>query len=172
MNRCYTFSRRRFIQCPPRHLAVEDLLTQLLWCYTPAVRRIIRCWRTSRQNVFVCFFVTVGWTDASSDHGIGSSGAEGFVLAHFYLDSNEASDRPTVSSLRPSDHPVLLSSPLFLCNSSGASRNLTIGSTDGVIFILPPSQCTNYTNAKHRWCRRFIRWCLFFASSTWIFTWT
>jgi hypothetical protein len=30
MNRCYAFSRRRFIRCPPRHLAVEDLLTQLL----------------------------------------------------------------------------------------------------------------------------------------------
>jgi hypothetical protein len=31
-------------------------------------------------------------------------------LARLCLDSNEASDRPTVSPLRPSDHPVLLSS--------------------------------------------------------------
>jgi hypothetical protein len=160
------FFRRQFIWCPPRHLAVEDLLTQLLQRYTPMVRRIIRCWRTSRQNVSVCFFVTVGWTDASFDHGVGSSGAESFVLARLCLDSNEASDRPTVSSLRPSDHPVLLSSLLFLWNLSGASRNLTVGSSDGVIFILPHAQCTNYTNAMHRWCHRFIRLCLSFSFSS------
>jgi hypothetical protein len=40
--------------------------------------------------------------------GVGSSGVEGFILAHLCLDSNWASDRPTVSPLRPSDHPVLL----------------------------------------------------------------
>jgi hypothetical protein len=65
MNRCYAFSRRRFIRCPPpRHLAVEDLLTQLLWCYIPTVRRIIWCWRTPRQNLTVRIFETVGWTAA------------------------------------------------------------------------------------------------------------
>jgi hypothetical protein len=51
-----------------------------------------------------------------------------------------------VSSLRPSDHPVLLSSLLFLCNSSGASTKWTIGSFDGANFILPLAQCTNYTD--------------------------
>jgi hypothetical protein len=51
-----------------------------------------------------------------------------------------------VSSLRPLDHPVLLSSLLFLCNSSGASRNWTVGSSDGVNFILSDAQCTNYTD--------------------------
>jgi hypothetical protein len=40
------------------------------------------------------------------DQGVGSSGAEGFVLAHLCMNSNWA-DRPTVSPLRPSDHPVL-----------------------------------------------------------------
>jgi hypothetical protein len=64
MNRCYTFSRRRFIRCPPCHLAVEDLLTQLLRRYTPTIRRIIWCWRTPRQNPIVRIFETVGWTTA------------------------------------------------------------------------------------------------------------
>jgi hypothetical protein len=65
------------------------------------------------------------------DQGVGSSGAEGFVLACLCMNSNWAPDRPTVSSLRPSDHPVLLSSLLFLCNSSDATRNWTVGSSDG-----------------------------------------
>jgi hypothetical protein len=97
------------------------------------------------------------------DQGVGSSGAEDFVLARLCLDSNWASDRPTVSSLRPSDHPVLLSSLLFLCNSSGASRNWTVGSSDGVNFVLSAAQCTNYTDAMHRWYRQFIRRCVFFS---------
>jgi hypothetical protein len=65
------------------------------------------------------------------DQGIGSSGAEGFVLARLCLDSNWASDRPTVFPLRLSDHPVLLYSLLFLCNSSDATRKWTVGSSDG-----------------------------------------
>jgi hypothetical protein len=87
------------------------------------------------------------------DQGVGSSGAEDFVLTRLCLDSNWASDRPTVSSLRPSDHPVLLSSLLFLCNSSGTSRNWTVGSSDGVNFVCPVVQCTNYTDAMHQWYR-------------------
>jgi hypothetical protein len=54
--------------------------------------------------------------------GVGSSGAEGFVLARLCMNSNWVSDRPTGSPLRPSDHPVLLSSSLFLCNSSDATK--------------------------------------------------
>jgi hypothetical protein len=65
------------------------------------------------------------------DQGVRSSGAEDFFLVRLYLDSNWVSDRPTVSSLRPSDHPVLLSSLLFLCNSSDATRKWTIGSSEG-----------------------------------------
>jgi hypothetical protein len=56
------------------------------------------------------------------DQGVGSSGAEGFILARPCMNSNWASDRPMVSPLRPSDHPVLLSSLLFLCNSSDATK--------------------------------------------------
>jgi hypothetical protein len=65
------------------------------------------------------------------DQGVGSSGAEDFVLARLCINSNWASDRPTVSSLRPSDHSVLVSSLLFLCNSSDATRKWTVGSSDG-----------------------------------------
>jgi hypothetical protein len=104
------------------------------------------------------------------DQGVGSSGAEDFVLARLCLDSNWASDRPTVSSLRPSDHLVLLPSLLFLCNSSGASRNCTVGSSDGVNFVWPAAQCTNYTDAMHRWFRRFIRRCVFFSFSSAVLT--
>jgi hypothetical protein len=45
-----------------------------------------------------------------------------------------------VSSLRPSDHPVLLSSLLLLCNSSDATRKWTVGSSDGALVF---TQCTN-----------------------------
>jgi hypothetical protein len=64
MNQCYAFSRCWFIWCPSHNLAVEDLLTQLLWRYTPMMRWIIQCWRTPRQNLTVRIFVTVGWTAA------------------------------------------------------------------------------------------------------------
>jgi hypothetical protein len=56
------------------------------------------------------------------DQNVGSSNAEGFVLARLCMNSNWASDRPMGSPLRPSDHPVLLSSFLFLCNSSDATK--------------------------------------------------
>jgi hypothetical protein len=162
------FSRRRFIRCPPCHLAVEDLLTQLLRRYTPMVRQIIQCWRP--YSAAKTSMVASTWpTDRPTlplDQGVGSSGVEDFVLAHLCLDSNWASDRPTVSTLRPSDHPVLLSSLLLLCNSSGASRNWTVGSSDGVNFVWPIAQCTNYTDAMHRWYCRFIRRCLFFSFSS------
>jgi hypothetical protein len=42
-----------------------------------------------------------------------------------------------MSSLRPSDHPVLLSSLLFPCNSFGATTKWTSGSFDGANPIWP-----------------------------------
>jgi hypothetical protein len=95
------------------------------------------------------------------DHGVGSSSAEDFISTRLCLDSNWASDRLMVSSLRPSDHLVLLSSLLFLRYSSGASTKWTVGSSYGGNFILPPAQCTKCSDAMHRWYRRFIRRCLF-----------
>jgi hypothetical protein len=78
---------------------------------------------------------------------VGSFSAEAPVLARLCPDLNWASDRPTVSYLRPSDHPVLLSSLLLLCNSSSASRNWTVRPSGSVIFILPTTQCTKCTDA-------------------------
>jgi hypothetical protein len=81
------------------------------------------------------------------DQGVGSSGAEGFVLARLCLDSNWASDRPTVSPLSPSNHPVLLSSLLFLCNSSDATRKWTVGSSDSTqgftLYTKSSDDCTD-----------------------------
>jgi hypothetical protein len=107
---------------PPTSRSHWGSLTQLLRRYAPTLRRIIRCWRPRVQVATVSFRLTVGQTDANPDKGVGLSGAEGFVLARLCMNSNWASDRPTGSSLRPSDHPVLLSSLLFLCNSSDATK--------------------------------------------------
>jgi hypothetical protein len=52
-----------------------------------------------------------------------------------------------VSSLGPSDHPVVLSLLLFLCNLSGASTKWTVSSSDVVNLVLSAAQCTNYTDA-------------------------
>jgi hypothetical protein len=114
-----------------RHLAVE-----ILWhnCSDATHRRSIRSSGAEDPATKSSLLASTRPLDRSTlplDQGVGSSGAEGFVLERLCLDSNWASDRPTVSPLRPSDHPVLLSSLLFLCNSSDASRNWTIGSSDG-----------------------------------------
>jgi hypothetical protein len=62
MNRCYVFPRREFIWCPPRHLAVAALLTQLLWRFALTHRRIIRCLRLRNQKPSVGCLDTVRWT--------------------------------------------------------------------------------------------------------------
>jgi hypothetical protein len=79
------------------------------------------------------------YSDAIHRRSIGSSGAEDPATKSSLLASTRPSDRPTlpldqgvgISTLRPSDHPVLLSSLLFLCNSSDATRKCTIDSSDG-----------------------------------------
>jgi hypothetical protein len=140
MNRRQLFRSIGSSGAPPTSLSCWGSLTELLWRYAPTVRRFIWCWRTLHQILIECIFITVGWTDASSGHGVGSSGVEGLILARLCIDSNWASDRLTVSSLRPSDHPVLLSSLLLLCNSSDATRKWIVGSSDGaLVFTL----CTN-----------------------------
>jgi hypothetical protein len=45
-----------------------------------------------------------------------------------------------MSSLRPSNHLVLLSLLLFFCNSSDATKIWTVGSSDGALVF---TQCTN-----------------------------
>jgi hypothetical protein len=82
---------------------------------------------------------------------VSSSGAEDFVVARLCLDSNWASDRPTVSSLRPSDHLVLLSSLLLLCNLAHLETwpldHLTVSSSFFLLRSVPttPTLCTDGT---------------------------
>jgi hypothetical protein len=115
----------------PRHLVLE-----ILWHnFSNAIQR--RCVGSSGAKDPAAKSSLLAFTRPSDrptlplDQGVGSSGVEDFFLARLCLDSNWASDRPTVSSLRPSDHTVLLYLLLFLCNSSDATRKWTIGSSDG-----------------------------------------
>jgi hypothetical protein len=105
----------------PRHIAVE-----ILWhnCSDAIHRRCVGSSGAEDPTTKSSLLASTRPSDRPTlplDQGVGSSGAEDFILARLCLDSNWVSDRPTVSSLRPSDHPVLLSSLLFLCNSSNAS---------------------------------------------------
>jgi hypothetical protein len=115
----------------PRHLAIE-----IPWhnC-SDAIHR--RCIGSSGAEDPATKSSLLAFTRPSDrptlplNQGVRSSSVEDFALARLCLDSNWASNRPTVSSLRPSDHPVLLSSLLFLCNSSDATKNGNVGSSDG-----------------------------------------
>jgi hypothetical protein len=126
------FSRASVHPVPlPRHIAVE-----VLWqnCSNAMLRRSIESSGAedpAAKSSLLAFTRPSDRPTLPLDQGVGSSGAEDFVLARLCLDSNWASDRPTVSPLRPSDHLVLLSSLLLLCNSSDATRNWTVGSSDG-----------------------------------------
>jgi hypothetical protein len=126
------FSRASVHPVPlPRHLAVE-----VLWhnCSDAMHRRRVGSSGAEDLASKSPLLASNRPPDRPTLHsyqGVGSSGAEGFVLARLCMNSNWASDRPTVSPLRPSDHLVLLSSLLFLCNSSDASKNWTVGSSDG-----------------------------------------
>jgi hypothetical protein len=115
----------------PRHIAVE-----ILWhnCSDAIYRLCVGSFGAEDPSAKSSLLASTRPSDRPTlplDQGVGSSGAEDFVLVHLCLDSNWASDRPTVSSLRSSDHPVLLSSLLFLYNSSDATRKWTVGSYDG-----------------------------------------
>jgi hypothetical protein len=115
----------------PRHLAIE-----ILWhnCFDAIHRRCVSSSGVEDPATKSSLLVSMRLSDRSTlplDLGVGSSGAEEFFLARLCLDSNWASDRPTVSSLRPSDHPVLLYLQLFLCNSSDATTKWIVSSSDG-----------------------------------------
>jgi hypothetical protein len=115
----------------PHHLAVE-----ILWhnCSDAIHRRSVGSSGAedpAAKSSLLAFTRPSDRPTLPLDQVVGSFGAEGFVLARLCLDSNWASDRPTVSSLRPSDHPVLLSLLLFLCNLSDTTRNWNVGSSDG-----------------------------------------
>jgi hypothetical protein len=106
----------------PRHIAVE-----VLWhnCSDAMYRRCVESSSAEDLAPKSPLLASTRPSDRPTlhlDQGVGSSGVEGFVLARLCMNSNWASDRPTVSPLRPSDHPVLLSSLLFLCDSSDATK--------------------------------------------------
>jgi hypothetical protein len=129
----------------PRHLAVE-----ILWhnCFDAIHRRCVGSSGAEDPAAKSSLLASTRPSDRPTlplDQGVESSGAEDFVLARLCLDSNWALDRSTVSSLRLSDHPVLLSLLLFLCNSSDATRNWTVGSSDGA--RVSPSEPTRPTIA-------------------------
>jgi hypothetical protein len=158
----------------PRHIAVE-----ILWhnCSNAIYRLCVSSFGAEDPAAKSSLLASTRPSDRPTlplDQGVGSSGAEDFVLVHLCLDSNWASDRPTVSSLRPSDYPVLLSSLLFLCNSSDATRKWTVGSSDGAKGF---TQCTNLSDDCTDACYLGIVgssdgvfFLPFFASSTWIFS--
>jgi hypothetical protein len=99
----------------------------------------------------------------SLDQGVGSSGVEGFILAHLCLVQNWSSDIPMLRSNGPSVHLVLLSSQVQLSNSSAATRMWDVGSSDGAnsagLLHSVPSTPTLALG-----CRRFIRRCHFLFS--------
>jgi hypothetical protein len=95
------FSRRRFIRCPPCHLAIEDLLTQLLDATQQQCVGSSDAEDPATKTSLVAFTRPSDRTMLPLDPDVGSSCAEDFVLARLCLDSNWVSDRLTVSSLRP-----------------------------------------------------------------------
>jgi hypothetical protein len=114
----------------PRHLAIE-----ILWHnYSDAMHRHTvnssGAEDPAAKSSLLAFTRPSDRPTLPLDQGFGSSGAEDFFLVRLCLDSNCVSDRPTVSSLRPLDHPVLLPSLLFHRNSSDATRKWTVGSSD------------------------------------------
>jgi hypothetical protein len=122
------FSRASVHPVPlPRHIAIE-----VLWhnCSDAMHRRCVESSGaedpTSKSSL-LAFTRPLDRPMLHHDQGVRSSGAKSFVLARLYMNSNSTSDRPTVSPLRPSDHLVLLSSLLFLCNSSDATKRWTVG---------------------------------------------
>jgi hypothetical protein len=109
------FSRASVHPVPlPHHVAVE-----VLWqnCCGAMLRRYVglSCAEgLASKSVLLASNRPSDRPTLCLDQGVGSSSAEGFVLARLCMNSNWASDIPTGSTLRPSDHPVLLSSLLFL----------------------------------------------------------
>jgi hypothetical protein len=159
------FSRASVHPVPlPRHIAVE-----ILWHnYSDAMHR--PCISSSGVEDPASKSPLLASTRPSDrptlhlDQGVWSSDAEGFVLPRLCLDSNWASDTPTVSPLRLSDHPVLLSSLLFLCNSSDATKKMDRQFIRRYLGFHPVYQLVRRLHRRLLyWYRRFIRWCLFFS---------
>jgi hypothetical protein len=139
---------------PPRHLVVEDLLTQLLRRYTLTVRRIIRCWRTPRQNLTIRIFETVGSTAAPpSVHPVLKLQSWCvFVL----IQTKRWIDRRCPYLDRQIIRCYCLSL-LCLFHLSGATRKHTVGSCDGLCKLSFLHAVYQVHRHLHQWYRRFIR---------------
>jgi hypothetical protein len=72
-----------------------------------------------------------------------------WIIRCYCLHCSSSAIHPTHIEYRPSDHLVLLSS---------------------LLFVWLAAQCTNYTDAMHRWYRRFIRRCQFPSFSSAVLT--
>jgi hypothetical protein len=158
MNRCYAFSGRRIIRCPPHHLVVAALLTQLFRRITPMHRRFNQCWRPCGQTVSVSFHATVGWTAADpSVHPVlkASSWCISvlFKLDHRIVQRFPPKDRRFIRrcclrGFSSPNHPTQL--------GKGPSVHLTVSSEFQSLRSVPSAP-----TLLHRWYRRFIRRCLF-----------
>jgi hypothetical protein len=142
MNRCCLFKASVHPMPLPRHLAVEILWHNCSdaihrWCVGSSGDE-----DPATKSSLLAFMQPSDRPTLPLDQGIRSSGADDFILARLCLDSNWASDRPTVSS---SDHPVLLR-----CCSSSATRptHLEIGpSVHPMVPRILPSEPTRSTIA-------------------------
>jgi hypothetical protein len=122
----------------PTSLSRWGSLTELLWHYVPTVCRIIHAEGFLAKTSLLVSSRQSDRPTLPLTQCVGSSGVGVSVLVRLYLDSNWASDSPTVSSLRSSGHPMLLCSLLQLCNSSGACRNWTVRSSSGAYWLEAP----------------------------------
>jgi hypothetical protein len=138
------FHRRQFIRCSStsrsRCQSADATHLTLHLTLHPTVRRFIRCWRLRGQKLTVLNFIATGWTDAWS---VGSSSATSCCTRASLSCACEPPDRSTVPSNGPSVCLTPSSLRLHLCNSSDATRNWTVGSSDGALAF---TQCTNSSN--------------------------
>jgi hypothetical protein len=103
-------------------------LTQPLWCYTPTLRRIVRCWRPCDQNLTVSFHATVGWTAAHLSVHPALKASSWRVSVS--IQTERRIDRRCPHSDRWFIRCYCL---LLLCliHSSGITRKHIVGSSDG-----------------------------------------
>jgi hypothetical protein len=151
MNRCYDFS------CIGSSGALHVTWPlKICWhncsdAIHQAVRRIIRCWRTLRQNFIVCIFKSVGWTAAPpSVHPVlklqswrvsvliqmkrridrRCPHSDRRIIRCYYLRCSSSTIHPAHLETWPSDHQMV-SSSFCLLRSVPTTTTLCTDGTDG-----------------------------------------
>jgi hypothetical protein len=144
MNRCYLFRAIGSSGAPSTSLIHWDRLTQLIRRYTLMHCRFIRCRRTLRQNLIVCFFETVKWTAAPPS-------AHSVLKLQSWRISVLIQTKHQIDRWCPHlDHQIIRCyclMQLFSFKSSDATTEWTVGSSDGANCIRPSAQCTKCTDA-------------------------